>query len=90
MSDPKDDVLDVSQMLEGNDYEEKTIAPVESEGAEESVKNSERQQGRSQNSDTRLKEDLKQSYTAAGVLDVTVGGYGFLRQDYTINPNKDI
>ncbi len=38
----------------------------------------------------RLKEDLKMSYTAIGVLDVTVGGYGFLRQDYTINPNKDI
>jgi len=30
------------------------------------------------------------SYTATDVLDVTVGGYGFLRQDYTINPNKDI
>ncbi len=38
----------------------------------------------------RLKEDLKMSYTATGVLDVTIGGYGFLRQDYTINPNEDI
>ncbi len=38
----------------------------------------------------RLKEDLKMSYEATGVLDVTVGGYGFLRQDYIINPQKDI
>jgi transcription termination factor Rho len=38
----------------------------------------------------RLKEDLKMSYPATGVLDVTVGGYGFLRQDYAINPQKDI
>jgi len=38
----------------------------------------------------RLKEDLKMSYEATGVLDVTVGGYGFLRQDYAINPQKDI
>ena len=29
MLDKKDDVLDVSTMLEGNDYEEKTIAPAE-------------------------------------------------------------
>jgi len=38
----------------------------------------------------RLKEDLKMSYVAKGVLDVTFGGYGFLRKDYVINPNEDI
>ncbi|MCL4375069.1 transcription termination factor Rho [Patescibacteria group bacterium] len=38
----------------------------------------------------RLKEDLKMSYPAKGILDVTLGGYGFLRKDYTINPQDDI
>ncbi len=40
--------------------------------------------------DDRLKEDLKISYPAKGILDVTFGGYGFLRHDYIINPDKDI
>ena len=85
MIDKKDEVLDVSTMLEGNDYEEKAIAPAESE-----VEKEQKSPDRPAKSDHRLKEDLKLSYTATGVLDVTVGGYGFLRQDYTINPNKDI
>ncbi len=38
----------------------------------------------------KLKEDLKISYPAKGILDVTFGGYGFLRQDYAINPDRDI
>ncbi len=38
----------------------------------------------------RLKDDLKISYMASGVLDITSGGYGFLRHDYSINPLKDI
>ena len=38
----------------------------------------------------KLKEDLKMSYEAKGILDITYGGYGFLRQDYAINPDKDI
>lgn len=38
----------------------------------------------------RLKDDLKISYMASGVLDITSGGYGFLRHDYSINPQKDI
>ena len=38
----------------------------------------------------RLKEDLKISYEAKGILDVTFGGYGFLRQNYAVNPNTDI
>ncbi|OGK18211.1 transcription termination factor Rho [Candidatus Roizmanbacteria bacterium RIFCSPLOWO2_12_FULL_40_12] len=38
----------------------------------------------------KLKDDLKLSYEADGILDITVGGYGFLRKDYGINPNEDI
>jgi len=38
----------------------------------------------------RLKDDLKISYQAKGVLDITFGGYGFLRQDYVLSPDKDI
>ena len=30
------------------------------------------------------------SYEASGILDVTFGGYGFLRKEYAINPNEDI
>ncbi|OGK35372.1 transcription termination factor Rho [Candidatus Roizmanbacteria bacterium RIFCSPLOWO2_01_FULL_38_12] len=39
---------------------------------------------------SKLKEDLKVSYSAKGILDITYGGYGFLRKDYSINPNEDI
>jgi transcription termination factor Rho len=38
----------------------------------------------------KLKEDLKISYPAKGVLDITFGGYGFLRKDYVLNPDQDI
>ncbi len=38
----------------------------------------------------RLKEDLKMSYPARGILDVTFGGYGFLRQNYVLSPDQDI
>ncbi|OGK15547.1 transcription termination factor Rho [Candidatus Roizmanbacteria bacterium RIFCSPHIGHO2_01_FULL_39_12c] len=38
----------------------------------------------------RLKEDLKLSYKAKGILDITYGGYGFLRQDYILDPDRDI
>jgi len=38
----------------------------------------------------RLKEDLKISYEAKGILDITFGGYGFLRQDYVLSPDRDI
>ena len=38
----------------------------------------------------RLREDLKMSYKAKGILDITFGGYGFLRQDYILNPDRDI
>jgi len=38
----------------------------------------------------RLKEDLKISYQAKGILDITYGGYGFLRQNYVLSPDQDI
>ena len=38
----------------------------------------------------RLKEDLKISYKAKGILDITFGGYGFLRQNYVLSPDADI
>lgn len=86
------DVLDVSSMLET--YEEKPIkADVAGEPVEQKKGRVEREQPRRETEgslEDRLKEDLKMSYTASGVLDITVGGYGFLRQDYTINPSKDI
>ncbi|GIW64524.1 MAG: transcription termination factor Rho [Patescibacteria group bacterium] len=38
----------------------------------------------------RLKEDLKISYEANGILDITLGGYGFLRKNYVLSPDSDI
>lgn len=38
----------------------------------------------------RLKEDLKISYEASGILDITLGGYGFLRKNYVLSPDSDI
>lgn len=88
-----DQTLDVSSMLDS--YDEKPIVlskeqPHEIEkftpadGAIEPAP-----QGDEPLSD-KLKQDLKQSYEAKGVLDVTFGGYGFLRQDYAITPDRDI
>ncbi len=76
------DVLDVSSMLES--YDEKSIK------ADVAADQVEKKRDRGASLEDRLKEDLKMSYEASGVLDITVGGYGFLRQDYTINPSKDI
>lgn len=70
------DVLDVSSMLEK--YEEKPIVTTEN-----------RPQG-TPPVEERLKEDLKMSYPAKGILDITFGGYGFLRQNYILNPDQDI
>lgn len=93
---PQDDVLDVSSML--NSYEEQPITAKDDESSApspapvEEKKAPRREESRSSSGgqEDRLKEDLKMSYDAKGVLDITVGGYGFLRQDYTINPTKDI
>ena len=97
-----DDSLDVSSILEK--YEEKPITPVqdkplvkkEEEKSSYAKAPSDRvypEQSRGTQGrpvEERLKEDLKMSYSAKGVLDVTFGGYGFLRQDYILNPDKDI
>jgi len=77
----KSNELDVSSLIEK--VEEKSIMPV----SDEQMK---RTSGRQPAIEDRLREDLKMSYPAKGVLDITFGGYGFLRQDYTINPDKDI
>lgn len=80
-----DQSLDVSTVLDT--YEEKPIELIEDEAmAAQSTQKPEQQPEVS----TKLKEDLKVSYPAKGILDVTYGGYGFLRKDYTINPNEDI
>lgn len=76
------DSLDVSSMLEK--YEEKSIIPVD----EKRHASAEPKQD-GEISD-KLKQDLKLSYEAKGILDITFGGYGFLRQDYAINPDSDI
>lgn len=38
----------------------------------------------------RLEEDLKVSYEAKGILEITPAGYGFLRREYEIDPAEDI
>ena len=79
------DSIDVSSMLDK--YEEKPIELVENK--KNSPVTESPQEGNEVLSD-KLKEDLKTSYAAKGILDVTFGGYGFLRKDYSINPNEDI
>ena len=84
--------LDVSSMLDA--YEEKPIVlskeqPHQIEKFVASAKENTSGSGEEPFSD-KLKEDLKVSYDAKGVLDVTFGGYGFLRQDYAITPDRDI
>ncbi len=83
MTDKKktDEILDVSSVLDS--YDEQAIPVEKPQEAEAPAQ-------RGEALEERLKEDLKMSYTASGVLDITVGGYGFLRHDYAINPSKDI
>ena len=81
------EMIDVSSMLET--LEEKPIVPME-EKAEEKKKETPKVEQRERPVEDRLKEDLKMSYPAKGILDVTFGGYGFLRQDYVLNPDRDI
>jgi transcription termination factor Rho len=69
--------LDVSSMIKN--YEEKPITPIE-----------ETPQTQEESINERLAEDLKISYPAKGILDITYAGYGFLRQNYEVNPNRDI
>jgi len=72
---PSDSSLDVSSILEK--YEEKPIITKETVTQENTLED-------------RLRDDLKISYPAQGILDITLGGYGFLRQNYTIDPQNDI
>lgn len=85
---PQDELggtLDVSSMLDTYVEKpiEKIIRPTDSHVSPEP------QESKEPMSD-KLKEDLKSSYDAEGILDVTYGGYGFLRKDYSINPDEDI
>ena len=99
----KSDTLDVSSLLEN--FEEKPIVPVQGkplvlkketiEKVPAPTSKSFVPQDKSFGSqdkpvEDRLKEDLKMSYPAKGILDITFGGYGFLRQDYILNPDRDI
>ncbi|MBI4225611.1 transcription termination factor Rho [Candidatus Roizmanbacteria bacterium] len=95
-----EDSIDVSSILEK--YEEKPIVPAESSSVEttagkdkplvkkEDNKSSFAKATEDRPVEERLKEDLKMSYPAKGILDITFGGYGFLRQDYILDPDKDI
>lgn len=74
----KNTMLDVSSMLKTLD--EKIIRPVASP---------EQPKHTSAISD-KLKEDLKSGYEAEGILDITFGGYGFLRKNYSVSPDEDI
>lgn len=79
----KTEELDVSTLIEKVD--EKPIIPTP-----ESPIVSQQQVPSEAPLEERLKEDLKISYEAKGVLDITFGGYGFLRQDYVLSPDRDI
>jgi len=95
MNSPKkpvvsDDPIDVSSMLD--QFESKPIMPYVEEPKEikEVAKPVAKPVDGGKPVEERLREDLKLSYPAKGTLDVTFGGYGFLRQDYILNPDRDI
>lgn len=81
-----DDVLDVNDLIEK--VEETPIQP-QPEAAPIAVP-ADQAASEGHHVEERLREDLKMSYPAKGILDITAGGYGFLRHDYAINPDKDI
>ncbi len=83
-----DQSLDVSSVLDT--YEEKPIELVEESVVASSAQKPQEKKQENPDVSNKLKEDLKVSYPAKGILDVTYGGYGFLRKDYSINPNEDI
>ena len=80
------DAIDVSSMIEP--YEEKSIEMIEE--TKTPIKPSVSSPSPKNGLSSKLKEDLKVSYEAKGILDITYGGYGFLRKNYCINPNEDI
>src|SRR5215207_7750899 len=85
---PQEGELDVNSLIE-KAPEDKPIksAELSTEVAPEAIVVAPIQSGPVEE---RLREDLKMSYPAKGILDITAGGYGFLRHDYAINPDKDI
>lgn len=84
----QDKPLDVSSLIKG--YEEKPIIPVNESFKEKPIVSETRQPVQEVPLEERLKEDLKMSYQAKGILDITFGGYGFLRQNYVLSPDHDI
>lgn len=93
-TDKEDKPLDVSVLIDK--VEEKPIVPAEEKPIEKVVASAPPPPIRAvrENKDVpleeRLKEDLKISYEAKGILDITYGGYGFLRQNYVLSPDADI
>lgn len=83
-SEEKSDTIDVSSLIEK--VESKPIVPA----AEEPKPVVAAKPSSEAPLEERLREDLKISYEAKGVLDITFGGYGFLRQDYVLSPDRDI
>lgn len=83
----KEAPIDVSTII--GPFEEKPIVPKEDMTTQNKASDGQGA-GSGHPVEERLKEDLKMSYTAKGILDVTFGGYGFLRQDYILNPDRDI
>lgn len=86
----EDQPIDVASLI--SKVEEKPIVPLENEPSDIVVKeeppiNNEKEEI---SLEEKLKEDLKISYPASGILDITLNNYGFLRKDYTVNPNSDI
>lgn len=83
------ETLDVSSMLDT--YEEKPIVLAEEQPRKVIRKATPKStQSAEEPFSDKLREDLRNSYEAKGVLDITFGGYGFLRQDYAITPDRDI
>ncbi|MCX7997167.1 MAG: transcription termination factor Rho [Patescibacteria group bacterium] len=89
-----DESLDVSTLLEGYEEQPRISSPGKQHGQQKQFPPKQDPNGNAEASpdqmNDKLREDLKMSYEAKGILDVTYGGYGFLRQDYAINPDKDI
>lgn len=86
-SSKSEEKLDVQSMLQTDKREKpKQVRP----RPISKKKTSPSQDASAQTPSPKLQEDLKMSYEAKGILDITYGGYGFLRKDYAINPDHDI
>ena len=82
----KEETLDVSKMI--GSYKEKEILHEENH---EEKKSRPRYYPKKQIPlEEKLKDDLKISSPGDGILDITYQGYGFLRHNYSIDPDEDI